>query len=100
MERERKPKQFMEAQVEGRKQRGRQIITFEIRIEETGSRRGKTLEEVKKMARDREVWKSWRKDPRRCNGTNGNGKEEEEGCRYGNFGKEWMSFLPPHCYHN
>jgi hypothetical protein len=49
MERQRKPKQFMEAQVEGRKQ--------ESRIEEIGSRRGKTLEEMKKMARDREVWK-------------------------------------------
>jgi hypothetical protein len=31
---------------------------------------------MKKMAQDREVWKSWRKAPRRCNGTNGNGKEE------------------------
>jgi hypothetical protein len=58
MERERKPKQFMEAQVEGRKQR----ITFESRIEGIGSRRGKTLTEMKKMARDREVWKSWRKE--------------------------------------
>jgi hypothetical protein len=63
MERERKPKQFMEAQVEGRKQRGRQRITFESRIEEIGSRRGKTLAEMKNMARDREVWKSWRKHP-------------------------------------
>jgi hypothetical protein len=61
MERERKPKQFMEAQVEGRKQRGRQRITFESRIEETGSRRGKALAEIKKMARDREVWKGWMK---------------------------------------
>jgi hypothetical protein len=58
MERERKPKQFMEAQVEGRKQRGRQTITFESRIEEICSRRGKTLAEMKKMARDREMWKS------------------------------------------
>jgi hypothetical protein len=63
MEREGKPKQFKEAQVEGRKQRGRQRITFESRIEETGSRRGKTLAEMKKMARDREVWESWRKAP-------------------------------------
>jgi hypothetical protein len=43
MERERKPKQFMEAEVEGRKQRGRRRLTFESRIEEIGSRRGKTL---------------------------------------------------------
>jgi hypothetical protein len=50
MERERKPKQFMEAQVEGRKQRGRQRITFESKIEDIGSRRGKTLAEMKKMA--------------------------------------------------
>jgi hypothetical protein len=41
MERERKPKQFMEAQVEGRKG-GRQRITFESRKKEIGSRRGKT----------------------------------------------------------
>jgi hypothetical protein len=58
MERERKPKQLIEAQVEGRKQRGRQRLTFESRIEEIGSRRGKTLAEMKKMAQDREVWKS------------------------------------------
>jgi hypothetical protein len=54
----------MEAQVEGRKQRGRQRITFESSIEETGSIRGKTLAEMKKMARDREVWKGWKKAPR------------------------------------
>jgi hypothetical protein len=53
----------MEAQIEGRKQRGRQRITFESRIEEIGSRRGKTLAEIKKMARDREVWNSWKKEP-------------------------------------
>jgi hypothetical protein len=48
----------MEAQAEGRKQRGRQRITFGSRIEELGSRRGKTLAEMKKMARDRDVWRS------------------------------------------
>jgi hypothetical protein len=48
---------------EGRKQRGRQRITFESSIEEIGSRRGTTLAEMKKMSRDREVWKSWRKAP-------------------------------------
>jgi hypothetical protein len=53
----------MEAQVEGRKQRGRQRITIQSRIEEIGSRRGKTLAEMKKVARDREVWKSCRKAP-------------------------------------
>jgi hypothetical protein len=58
-----KPKQFIEAQVEGRKQRGRQRITFESRIEEIGSRRIKTLAEMKKMARDIKVWRSWRKAP-------------------------------------
>jgi hypothetical protein len=52
MERERKSKQFMEAQFEGRKQRGRQRITFESRIEDVGSRRGTTLAEMKKMERD------------------------------------------------
>jgi hypothetical protein len=49
MERERKPKQFMEAQAEGRKQRGRQRIAFESRIEEIGSRRGKTLAGMKRQ---------------------------------------------------
>jgi hypothetical protein len=62
MERERKPKQFMEVQVEGRKQRGRKRIKFERRIEEIGST--ETLAEMKKMVEDREVWKSWRKAPR------------------------------------
>jgi hypothetical protein len=47
MERDRKPDQFMEAQGEGRNQRGRQRITFESRIEEICSRRGKTLAEMK-----------------------------------------------------
>jgi hypothetical protein len=40
------------------KKKGRQRIIFESRIEEIGSRgsrRGKTLAEMKKMARDREV---------------------------------------------
>jgi hypothetical protein len=55
MERERKPKQFMEIT------RVRQRITFESRIKERGSRRGKTLAEMKKMAQDIEVWKSWMK---------------------------------------
>jgi hypothetical protein len=59
MERERKPKQFMEAQVEGRIQR----ITFESRIEDIGSRRVKTLAEAKHMAPEREVWRSRRKAP-------------------------------------
>jgi hypothetical protein len=68
----------MEAQVEGRKQRGRQRITFESRIEELGSRRGKTLAEMKKMARDRDVWRSWRRYPRRCNGTTGTEKEKKK----------------------
>jgi hypothetical protein len=52
MERKRKRKQFMEAQ------RGRQRITFDSRIEEISSRRGKNVAEMKKMVRDREVWKS------------------------------------------
>jgi Sec-independent protein translocase protein TatA len=38
-----------EFEYEGRKQRGRQKITFESRIEEVGRRRGKTLREMKKM---------------------------------------------------
>jgi hypothetical protein len=63
MERERKPKQFMEAQVEGRRQTGRQRITIECRIEDIGNRRGKTLAEAKNMAPNREVWKSCRKTP-------------------------------------
>jgi hypothetical protein len=37
-------------------------LTFESRIEETGSRRGKNVAEMK-MVRERDVWKSWRKDP-------------------------------------
>jgi pyruvate/2-oxoacid:ferredoxin oxidoreductase beta subunit len=46
-----------------------------VAIEEIDSGRGKTLAEMK-MARDREVWKRRRKEPRRCNGTKGNEKEE------------------------
>jgi hypothetical protein len=49
MERERKTEQFVEAQVEGRNQRGRQRITFESGIEEIGSRRGKTLAGMKRQ---------------------------------------------------
>jgi hypothetical protein len=86
----------MEAQVEGRKQRGRQRITLESRIEEIGSRKGKTLAEMKKMARDREVWESWRKTPRHCNGTNGNGngKGEEE-----DSASTWKVTLVGSCEH-
>jgi hypothetical protein len=74
MERERKPKQFMEAQVEGIKQRGRQRITFESRTEDIDSRRGKALAEMKKMTRDREVGRVGGRHPRRCNGTTGTEK--------------------------
>jgi hypothetical protein len=62
----------MEAQVEGRKQRGRQRITFESRIEEIGSRRGKTLAEIEKCGR------VGGRHPQCCNGTYGNRKEEED----------------------
>jgi hypothetical protein len=57
------------AQVEGRKQRGRQRITFESRIEEIGSRR--RWHEIEKCGRGGGSY------PRRCNGTTGAENKKE-----------------------
>jgi hypothetical protein len=43
-----------------------------------GSRRGKTLAEMKKMARDREVWRSWRKTPDAVMAQTGTGKKKKK----------------------
>ena len=59
MDETRKPKQYMQARPEGRKQRGRQRVTYLDTVEKIGMRRGKSLRELEKMTRDRKVWKTF-----------------------------------------
>ena len=59
MDETRKPKQYMQARPEGRKQRGRQRVTYLDTVERIGMRRGKSLRELEKMTRDRKVWKTF-----------------------------------------
>ena len=59
MEETRKPKQYMVAKPEGKKQRGRQRTTYSDIIAKIGTKRGKSLRELEKMTKDRKVWKNF-----------------------------------------
>ena len=53
MDETKKPKQYMEARPEGRRQR----TTYADVIEQLGRKRGKTMKEMEKLSLDRKEWK-------------------------------------------
>lgn len=59
MDESRKPKQIMEARVEGIRTRGRPRKGYMDRIEDIGRKRGKGIGEMKRLARTREEWRKW-----------------------------------------
>ena len=64
MSKERLPKKCIEARLDGKRSRGRPRTTWTENITKLGNRRGKTLTEMKRMAKNREEWKSFiRKAP-------------------------------------
>ena len=59
MDEGRKLRQVQGMGVEGRIGRGRPRITWQNRIGRIGEKRGKTIVEMKRMARDRKLWRRW-----------------------------------------
>jgi hypothetical protein len=59
----RKPKQVMEARREKRRGRGRPRRTWEDCVIDEARRRGKTLANLRRLARDGTVFRQWTEDP-------------------------------------
>lgn len=59
MDERRKPKQIMEARVEGTRTRGRPRKGYMDRIEDIARKKGKGVGELKRLARNREEWRKW-----------------------------------------
>jgi hypothetical protein len=59
----RKPKQFHEAKPEGRRPVGRPRISYEDHVEELGRERGKSMSEMKRLARDKKEWRRFSESP-------------------------------------
>jgi hypothetical protein len=59
----RKPKQTMEARREKRRGRGRLRRTWEDCVIDVARRKGKTLADMKRLARDRIAFRQWTEDP-------------------------------------
>jgi hypothetical protein len=59
----RKPKQAMEVRREKRIGRGRPRKTWEDCVIDAAMRKGKTLAEMKRLARDRIAFRQWTEDP-------------------------------------
>ena len=53
------PIRILEARPTGRRPRGRPRLTFQDYIQRIGCKRGKTLNEMKRLSRDREEWLHW-----------------------------------------
>jgi hypothetical protein len=59
----RKPKQAMAATQEKRRSRGRPRRTWEDCVIEAARRKGKTLADLRRLARDRIAFRQWTEDP-------------------------------------
>jgi hypothetical protein len=61
---DRKPRQILEARIEGKRGRGRPRKVWMDNIKETAGRRGKTIQEARSMAMTRKDSRRWIEDPR------------------------------------
>jgi hypothetical protein len=59
----RKPKQAMEARREKRRGRGRPRETWKDCVIDAARRKGKTLADLRRLARDRTAFRQWTQDP-------------------------------------
>jgi hypothetical protein len=63
MAEERKPRQILEARIEGKRGRGRPRKVWMDDIKEVVGRRGKTIQEARSMAMTRKDFRRWTEDP-------------------------------------
>jgi hypothetical protein len=77
----RKPKQAMEARREKRRGRGRRRKTWEDCVIDVARRKGKTLADMKRLARDGIAFREWIEDPK-LQGNRDKEEEEEQKMAY------------------
>lgn len=65
MEDEREPRKVLEARPTGKRPRGRPRISYQENIQRIGGKRGKTLQQMKNLSRDRSEWLRFIEAPRR-----------------------------------
>jgi hypothetical protein len=63
MEEDRKPRQILEARIEGKRGRGKPRKVWMDDIKEAAGRRGKTIQEARSMAMTRKDLRRWTEDP-------------------------------------
>jgi hypothetical protein len=63
MSEDRKPRQILEARIEGKRGRGGPRKVWMDDIEEAAGRRGKTIQEARSMAITRQDFGRWSEDP-------------------------------------
>jgi hypothetical protein len=63
MAEDRKPRQILEARIEGKRERGRPRKMWMDDIKEAAGRRGKTIQEVRSMAMTRKDFRRRTEDP-------------------------------------
>ncbi|XP_039287334.1 uncharacterized protein LOC120352002 [Nilaparvata lugens] len=59
MDENRKPHQYMEARAQGRRPTDRPRVTWEATVSRIAAERGKTVNQLQRMATDREQWRRW-----------------------------------------
>jgi hypothetical protein len=62
MAKDRKPRQILEARIEGKRGRGRQRKVWMDDIKEAAGRRGKRIQEARSMAMTRKDFRRWTED--------------------------------------
>ena len=78
MAEDRKPRQILEARIEGKRGRGRPRKVWMDDIKEAAGRRGKTIQEARSIAMTRKDFRRWTEDPT-LKGKRENEEEEKGG---------------------